>query len=178
MALGLPRMLCRRRYLLPCGIVLIYFVLEARWHRQYLEDEIPGLREWDSTPTGTGRPAPPRAQLATANMAASAPPSSAVSTAPAEFSEDTDRGMMQAHAASANPAVQKPPPPPVLPPPPPPPSPPLPPRGQVSFRVATFYYPWYGSVAGDQKWAHWDHPQLEHWDKNIRERYPHGESTR
>jgi hypothetical protein len=32
-----------------------------------------------------------------------------------------------------------------------------------SPRVATFYYPWYGTPATDGKWAHWDHPQIEHW---------------
>ena len=36
-------------------------------------------------------------------------------------------------------------------------------RPLVSPRVATFYYPWYGTPAVDGKWAHWDHPQIEHW---------------
>jgi hypothetical protein len=48
----------------------------------------------------------------------------------------------------------------------------------VSPRVATFYYPWYGTPDVDGKWAHWDHPQIEHWDTKQRDRYPHGEKTR
>lgn len=47
-----------------------------------------------------------------------------------------------------------------------------------SARVATFYYPWYGTPAVDGKWAHWDHPQIEHWDTKQRARFPHGENTR
>ena len=37
-----------------------------------------------------------------------------------------------------------------------------------SPRVATFYYPWYGTPATDGKWAHWDHPQIEHWCASLR----------
>lgn len=48
----------------------------------------------------------------------------------------------------------------------------------TSPRVATFYYPWYGTPAVDGKWAHWDHPQIEHWDTKQRDRFPHGEQTR
>eukprot|EP01043_Picozoa_sp_COSAG02_P071260 COSAG02_NODE_12950_length_1468_cov_1.379109_1_plen_431_part_01 len=52
------------------------------------------------------------------------------------------------------------------------------PGPSTSPRVATFYYPWYGTPPADGKWAHWDHPQIEHWDTKQRARFPHGEKTR
>ena len=49
---------------------------------------------------------------------------------------------------------------------------------KASGKVATFYYPWYGAPEVDGKWAHWDHPQIEFWNTQQRDKYPHGESTR
>jgi len=44
----------------------------------------------------------------------------------------------------------------------------------ASSRLHAFYYPWYGSRAHDGRWAHWDHPQLPHWDKKVAQRFPRG----
>jgi hypothetical protein len=96
------------------------------------------------------------------STAAASPPPPAASLGPAPATlEQTAPALAERHAAGGitpRPAVNKGP--------------------VVSSRVATFYYPWYGTPAVDGKWAHWDHPQIEHWNEQQRERFPHGESTR
>ncbi|KAM4687253.1 glycoprotein endo-alpha-1,2-mannosidase isoform 1-T3 [Discoglossus pictus] len=37
-----------------------------------------------------------------------------------------------------------------------------------------FYYTWYGNPQFDDKYIHWNHPFLKHWDAKIAENYPKG----
>ncbi|KAJ1448548.1 hypothetical protein M885DRAFT_574187 [Pelagophyceae sp. CCMP2097] len=48
----------------------------------------------------------------------------------------------------------------------------VPASGAPSTSVHIFYYAWYLSLAYDQRWAHWDHDELPHWDANVRKRFP------
>lgn len=39
-------------------------------------------------------------------------------------------------------------------------------------RVHAFYYLWYGNVAHDGKWSHWNHEILPHWTEAVNRQYP------
>uniref|UniRef100_A0A914VCP4 Glycoprotein endo-alpha-1,2-mannosidase n=1 Tax=Plectus sambesii TaxID=2011161 RepID=A0A914VCP4_9BILA len=48
----------------------------------------------------------------------------------------------------------------------------------ASERAHIFYYPWYGNPQYDGgKYYHWNHEYLQHWDKNVAERWPKGRHT-
>ncbi|XP_063234008.1 glycoprotein endo-alpha-1,2-mannosidase-like protein [Bacillus rossius redtenbacheri] len=42
----------------------------------------------------------------------------------------------------------------------------------VNHNVHVFYYAWYGSVAVDGEWRHWDHPYLPNWRREDKRMYP------
>ena len=47
----------------------------------------------------------------------------------------------------------------------------------VNYDVHAFYYGWYGSPSYDPEktgWVHWNHPFLEHWDRNVAKQWPQG----
>ena len=44
----------------------------------------------------------------------------------------------------------------------------------VNFNLHIFYYPWYGNPEHDQKYIHWNHPFLPHWDKKEAAKWPSG----
>ena len=43
-----------------------------------------------------------------------------------------------------------------------------------NYNVHIFYYPWYGNPETDGKYFHWNHPYLQHWDKNEAKKWPRG----
>eukprot|EP00878_Enallax_costatus_P018118 GHUV01019063.1.p1 GENE.GHUV01019063.1~~GHUV01019063.1.p1 ORF type:complete len:407 (+),score=86.88 GHUV01019063.1:159-1379(+) len=45
---------------------------------------------------------------------------------------------------------------------------------QLTGEVFAFYYLWYGDIATDGRYQHWDHEVLPHWNSKEREKYPHG----
>ncbi|KAF5899421.1 glycoprotein endo-alpha-1,2-mannosidase-like protein [Clarias magur] len=44
----------------------------------------------------------------------------------------------------------------------------------VSYDVHIFYYTWYGNPQTDEKYLHWDHILVPHWDPKIAASYPKG----
>ncbi|XP_053083338.1 glycoprotein endo-alpha-1,2-mannosidase-like protein [Pangasianodon hypophthalmus] len=50
---------------------------------------------------------------------------------------------------------------------------PSPDRG-VSYDVHIFYYSWYGNPQTDERYLHWDHILVPHWDPKIAASYPRG----
>ena len=44
----------------------------------------------------------------------------------------------------------------------------------VSNNVHIFYYPWYSNPKLDEKYFHWNHPYLPHWDKQETDKWPKG----
>ncbi|TSK34909.1 Glycoprotein endo-alpha-1,2-mannosidase-like protein [Bagarius yarrelli] len=44
----------------------------------------------------------------------------------------------------------------------------------VSYDVHIFYYTWYGNPQMDEKYLHWDHILVPHWDPKIAASYPRG----
>lgn len=43
-----------------------------------------------------------------------------------------------------------------------------------NYNVHIFYYAWYGSVATDGRWRHWNHEYLPNWKKEDKKIYPTG----
>jgi glycoprotein endo-alpha-1,2-mannosidase len=43
-----------------------------------------------------------------------------------------------------------------------------------NYNVHIFYYAWYGNVAMDGHWKHWNHEYLPNWKKEDRKIYPTG----
>ncbi|KAJ9595106.1 hypothetical protein L9F63_013581, partial [Diploptera punctata] len=43
-----------------------------------------------------------------------------------------------------------------------------------NYNVHIFYYPWYGNVAVDGRWRHWNHEYLPNWKKEDKKIYPTG----
>lgn len=46
------------------------------------------------------------------------------------------------------------------------------PNPNVNYNVHAFYYPWYCTPETDGDWMHWNHPYLQHWNREIAKRYP------
>lgn len=44
----------------------------------------------------------------------------------------------------------------------------------VSYDVHIFYYTWYGNPQTDERYLHWDHVLVPHWDPKIAASYPRG----
>lgn len=44
----------------------------------------------------------------------------------------------------------------------------------VSYNVHIFYYTWYGNPQTDERYLHWDHILVPHWDPKIAASYPRG----
>ncbi|KAK2854758.1 hypothetical protein Q7C36_006627 [Tachysurus vachellii] len=44
----------------------------------------------------------------------------------------------------------------------------------VSYDVHIFYYSWYGNPQTDERYLHWDHILVPHWDPKIAASYPRG----
>lgn len=44
----------------------------------------------------------------------------------------------------------------------------------VSYDVHIFYYTWYGNPQTDERYLHWDHTLVPHWDPKIAASYPRG----
>lgn len=44
----------------------------------------------------------------------------------------------------------------------------------VSYDVHIFYYTWYGNPQTDERYLHWDHILVPHWDPKIAASYPRG----
>lgn len=42
------------------------------------------------------------------------------------------------------------------------------------YEAHAFYYPWYGNPKFDEKYLHWNHPFLPHWDKKEAKKWPEG----
>lgn len=42
----------------------------------------------------------------------------------------------------------------------------------VSYRVHTFYYPWYCNPQVDGIYLHWNHQVLPHWEERVNRQYP------
>ena len=40
-----------------------------------------------------------------------------------------------------------------------------------NYNVHVFYYPWYEAPPHDEKYAHWNHPRLPHWDPKVAKRF-------
>ncbi|XP_022292218.2 glycoprotein endo-alpha-1,2-mannosidase-like [Crassostrea virginica] len=45
----------------------------------------------------------------------------------------------------------------------------------VNYDAHIFYYPWYGNPEHDDKYFHWFHPYLPHWDKVEAAKWPSGQ---
>lgn len=45
---------------------------------------------------------------------------------------------------------------------------------EPNYNVHTFYYAWYGNVAVDGNWSHWNHLFLTNWKKEDKKVYPSG----
>ena len=45
----------------------------------------------------------------------------------------------------------------------------------VNYDAHIFYYPWYGNPEHDDKYFHWNHPYLPHWDKVEAAKWPSGQ---
>ena len=43
-----------------------------------------------------------------------------------------------------------------------------------NYNVHAFYYTWFGNLQFDNKYIHWDHPVLPHWDSKVAQGYPRG----
>ena len=43
-----------------------------------------------------------------------------------------------------------------------------------NYNVHIFYYPWYGNIANDKQWVHWNHKYIPNWNKNDKKVYPQG----
>ena len=43
-----------------------------------------------------------------------------------------------------------------------------------NYNIHIFYYPWYGNVAVDGHWRHWNHEYLPNWKKEDKKMYPTG----
>ncbi|KAM8915053.1 glycoprotein endo-alpha-1,2-mannosidase isoform 1-T3 [Spinachia spinachia] len=43
-----------------------------------------------------------------------------------------------------------------------------------NYYLHAFYYAWYGNPKFDDKYIHWNHPQLPHWDLKVAQGYPQG----
>lgn len=46
-----------------------------------------------------------------------------------------------------------------------------------NYNVHAFYYAWYGNVAVDGNWSHWNHLFLTNWKKEDKKVYPTGRHT-
>ncbi|GAA6103016.1 glycoprotein endo-alpha-1,2-mannosidase-like protein [Tachysurus ichikawai] len=44
----------------------------------------------------------------------------------------------------------------------------------VSYDVHIFYHSWYGNPQTDERYLHWDHILVQHWDPKIAASYPRG----
>ncbi|XP_048453472.1 glycoprotein endo-alpha-1,2-mannosidase-like isoform X1 [Rhincodon typus] len=44
----------------------------------------------------------------------------------------------------------------------------------VNYDLHAFYYSWYGNQQFDDKYIHWNHPLVPHWDPKIASSYPKG----
>ena len=44
----------------------------------------------------------------------------------------------------------------------------------LSYDVHIFYYMWYGNPQMDERYLHWDHILVPHWDPKIAASYPRG----
>ena len=44
-------------------------------------------------------------------------------------------------------------------------------KHKCSYDIHIFYYGWYGNPTYDQKWLHWNHPRLPHWNKQTAKRF-------
>jgi glycoprotein endo-alpha-1,2-mannosidase len=44
--------------------------------------------------------------------------------------------------------------------------------GRSNPHVHAFYYLWYGNIAHDGRWIHWDHAVLPHWTQAVRNNFP------
>lgn len=42
---------------------------------------------------------------------------------------------------------------------------------RVSYDVHIFYYAWYGNPKNDQKYIHWNHEYIKHWDDTVAKQY-------
>ena len=40
-----------------------------------------------------------------------------------------------------------------------------------SYDIHIFYYAWYGNPTYDNRWLHWNHPRLAHWNKRTAKRF-------
>ncbi|XP_053566529.1 glycoprotein endo-alpha-1,2-mannosidase [Bombina bombina] len=43
-----------------------------------------------------------------------------------------------------------------------------------NFNIHVFYYTWYGSPQFNDKYIHWNHPLLKHWDTKVANSFPTG----
>ncbi|GLH05456.1 Glycoprotein endo-alpha-1,2-mannosidase [Gryllus bimaculatus] len=47
-------------------------------------------------------------------------------------------------------------------------------KNNPNYNVHVFYYPWYGSIAVEGRWRHWNHEYLPNWKKDDKKIYPTG----
>lgn len=44
-----------------------------------------------------------------------------------------------------------------------------------NYNIHAFYYPWYGNPEIDGQYIHWNHPLLQHWNKQEAAKWPTGQ---